>query len=149
MSECEIPQYNAPAKPIEELLRKARTIAIVGLSDKIERDSYQVAEYLQQQGYRIIPVNPRCSEILGEKCYSSLTEVPVPVDIVDVFRRPDVIAGLAEETLALPTRPQGFWMQIGIVNNAAAARMVEAGLTVVQSKCIKVLHRQLAMVNPE
>ena len=112
---------------------------MVGLSDKPERDSYRVAAYLQQQGYKIIPVNPLVTEVLGEKAFPSLREVKGPVDIVDIFRKPEVVPQLVEEAIAGGAKT--VWMQKGIVHNAAAERARAAGLKVVMSKCIMIEHR--------
>jgi len=119
-----------------ELLHRYRTVAVVGLSPKPERDSHRVARYLKEQGFRIIPVNPGQTEILGETCYPSLTAVPEPVEIVDVFRRSDTVPPIAEEAVAIGAKV--FWMQLGIHHEAAVKRLKEAGLEVVVDHCIKV-----------
>ena len=124
---------------ITELLEKARTIAVVGLSDKPHRDSYRVAAYLQDAGYRIIPVNPRCQSILGERCYPDLASIPDPIDIVDVFRRPEHIPAVVDAVLE---RGAGaLWLQLGCGNPESEKRAAEAGLDVVSDKCIKIEHR--------
>lgn len=132
--DCEIPKHNATSGEIRELLRSARTIAVVGLSDKPERDSYHVAAYLQQRGYRIIPVNPAISEVLGEKAYASLREVPEKIDVVDIFRRADAVPAIVEDAIAIGAR--AVWMQEGIVHNAAAEKARAGGLQVVMNKCM-------------
>lgn len=125
------------------LLGRARTIAVVGLSDKPERDSHEVARYLQGQGYRIVPVNPMLSEVLGERAYPSLSAIPadVPIDIVDIFRRSDQVPPVVEEALA--RSPQAIWMQLGVEHAEAAARAEARGIPVVQNLCIMVQHRRL------
>ncbi len=138
---CEMPLKSATPAEVEEILARARTVAIVGLSDKPDRDSYQVAAYLRQQGFRIIPVNPNVTEVLGEKAYAGLRELPEPVDIVDIFRKPEAVPGLVEEAIAMGAK--AVWMQKGIVHNAAAERARAAGLRVVMNKCIMVEHRNL------
>lgn len=135
MSEsCEMPRDNATPAEVRDLLMRARTIAVVGLSDKPDRDSYHVAAYLQQAGYRIIPVNPALTEVLGERAYPGLREVPEPIDVVDVFRRPDAVPAIVEDAIAVGAR--AVWLQDGIVHNEAAARARAAGLQVVQSRCM-------------
>ena len=126
---------------IGKLLAEAKTIAVLGLSSKPERDSHQVAKYLKEQGYRIIPVSPGQKEILGEKAYASLLEIEQPVDIVNVFRNPDQIVPHAREALEL--KPKAFWMQLNIENQEAAALLAEAGIDVVMNRCIKVEHGRL------
>lgn len=119
---------------IPELLRSARTIAVVGLSRKKFRASYGVAEYMQKAGYRIIPVNPFEGEVLGERCYASLDEVPGQIDIVDIFRRSEFVPEIVEA--AIRTGAGAIWMQEGVVNEQAAARAKAAGLYVVMDRCI-------------
>ena len=128
---------------IIELLQTAKTIAVVGLSDKPHRDSYRVAAYLKENGYRIIPVNPRLrgKEVLGETAYSSLTEIPLPIDIVNIFRRSEDVPPVVVE--AVPLKPQGIWMQLGITNEEAARVARAAGIKVVMDRCIMVEHRRL------
>jgi len=125
------------------VLSTARTIAVVGLSDKPDRDSNEVARYLQSQGYRIVPVNPMLTEVLGEKAYPSLSAVPpdVKVDIVDVFRRSDQVPPIVDEAIARGDKV--VWMQLGVENAAAAAKARAAGLTVFEDLCIMVQHRRL------
>lgn len=135
---CEIPLINEPDESITEILQNAKTIAIVGLSDKPERPSYQVAQYLQLQGYRIIPVNPNISEVLGEKAYPSLLEVPLSVDVVDIFRKPSAVPEIVEQ--ALQIKAAVIWMQEGIVNNSAAEKARSAGIKVVMNKCMMKEH---------
>jgi hypothetical protein len=124
---------------VERILRPPKTIAVVGLSDKPDRESHEIASYLQQQGYRIIPVNPRIKETLGEKAYPSLRDVPERVDIVQIFRRSEEVLPVVEEAIAIGTPV--VWMQLGIVNEEAAARAKAAGLTVVMDACLRSAHR--------
>src|SRR5262245_35128309 len=131
MSEgCELPTGNPTADEVRAILQTAKVIAVVGLSDKPDRDSHRVAAYLQQQGYRVIPVNPAVTEVLGEKAYAQLRAVPEKVDVVDVFRKPEAVPGIVEDAIAVGARV--VWLQDGIVHNAAAERARAAGLQVVQ-----------------
>jgi predicted CoA-binding protein len=127
---------------IGELLEAARSIAVVGLSSKRYRASYGVAEYLQKAGYRIIPVNPEETTVLGEKAYPDLQSVPVPVDIVDIFRRPEFVPEIVEAAIRIGAK--AVWMQEGVVHEAAARRAAEAGLLVVMDRCLLKEHRGLA-----
>jgi predicted CoA-binding protein len=138
---CEMPLANATSEEVKTLLRGVRTIAVVGLSNKPERDSYRVAAYLQRAGYRVIPVNPRVAEVLGEKAYARLQDVPEKIDLVDVFRRPEAVPEIVDGAIAVGAR--GVWMQEGIVHNAAAQKARAAGLQVVMNKCILKEHRRL------
>ncbi len=140
-SECEFPKENATSAEIAEILRRAKTIAVIGASLKPERPSHWVSIYLKEQGYKVIPVNPGHAEILGDKCYKSLNEVPEPVDIVDIFRTPDAVPGIVDEAIA--KKAKVVWMQQGIVHNAAAEKAKTAGLKVVQNKCIYQEHQRL------
>lgn len=129
-----------------ELLAASKTIAVVGLSDQPFRSSHGVAQYLQRAGYRIIPVNPNLDEVLGERCYPSLEAVPVPVDIVDIFRRSEYVPAIVESAVRIGAKC--VWMQQGVVHEAAAKRAREAGLMVVMDSCLAVEHsihrRQIA-----
>lgn len=127
---------------IKKILTQSRTIAMVGLSPKANRPSHDVARYLMAAGYTIIPVNPGQTEILGLKCYATLTEIPVPVDIVDIFRRPEEVGPVVEQAVAIGAKV--VWMQQGIVNEEAAAVARAAGLTVVMDRCLKMDHLHLA-----
>lgn len=120
---------------ILNLLRDAREIAVVGISAKPDRPSHEVAAFLQGRGYRIIPINPGLSEVLGERCYPSLTAYGKPVDIVDVFRNSEAVPPIVEEAIAAKARC--VWMQEGVAHAEAAARAREAGLLVVEDRCIK------------
>ncbi len=127
--------------PYADLLKAAKTIAVVGLSGRRFRPSYGVAEYMQSAGYRIIPVNPNEKEVLGEKAYASLEEIPVPVDIVDIFRRSEFVPEIVDAAIRIGAK--AIWMQEG-VEHAQAARAAEAaGLTVIQDLCILKEHRKL------
>jgi uncharacterized protein len=137
---CEFPLSNASDREIDAVLAAARTIAVVGLSDKPDRDSYRVAAYLQAYGYRIVPVNPAAEAILGEKSYPDLASIPgdIAVDVVDVFRKPEFVPAVVDAALARGAR--AVWMQLGIAHNAAAEKARAAGLAVVMDRCIKVEH---------
>ena len=139
-SACEMPVTNATTDEIREILATAHTIAVVGLSDNPERSSHHVAAYLQAQGYRIIPVNPKLPAVLGERAYPSLSAVPEPVDIVDIFRQPEAIPGIVAEAIA--RRVKVVWMQEGLALNAAADQARAAGLKVVMNKCLLKEHRK-------
>ena len=124
-----------------EILQKYHTIAVVGLSSDPMRASLSVARYMQDHGYRIIPVNPDESEVLGEKAYPDLTSVPEPVEIVDVFRRSEQIPPIVDEAIAIGAKV--VWMQSGIENVDAAEKARAAGLQVVQDRCIRSAHRKM------
>jgi len=126
---------------IPDLLRSSRTIAVVGLSSRRTRPSFGVAEYLQRAGYRIIPVNPRETQVLGETCYPDLDAVPQPVDIVDIFRRSECVPEVVEA--AIRVHAKAIWMQEGVVHEEAAAQARAAGLAVVMNRCILKDHRRL------
>ena len=128
-------------KQIAEILRVGRTIAVVGLSAKRYRPSYGVAEYMQRAGYRIIPVNPHETEVLGEKCYPDVESVPEPIDIVDIFRRSEYVPEIVEA--AIRKGAKVVWMQEGVIHEEAARRAQEAGLEVVMDRCILKDHRRL------
>jgi hypothetical protein len=127
---------------ISEILHTSRTIAVVGLSGKRYRPSYGVAEYLKRAGYRIIPVNPMETEVLGERSYPDLDSVPEPVDMVDIFRRSEFVPEIVEA--AIRKGAKVIWMQEGVFHEAAAARAEAAGLAVVMDRCILKDHRRLA-----
>ena len=128
-------------KQISEILRVCRTIAVVGLSAKRYRPSYGVAEYLQRAGYRIIPVNPHETQVLGEKCYPDVDSVPEPIDIVDIFRRSEFVPEVVGA--AIRKGAKVVWMQEGVIHEEAARRAQEAGLEVVMDRCILKDHRRL------
>jgi predicted CoA-binding protein len=127
---------NPSREEIKQILQQTHTIAVVGLSDKPDRISYMVSEAMQNKGYRIIPVNPNAEQILGEKCYASLDQIPEKIDIVNVFRRSEHIMPVAEE--AIRVKPKVLWLQQGIFNEEAAALAAEHGITVIMDRCIKV-----------
>jgi predicted CoA-binding protein len=126
---------------VRDLLASSRVVAVVGASDKPERPSNDIARFLLSKGYTVIPVNPLKSEILGQKCYPELSAVPVKIDIVDIFRNPADVPPVVEGAIAAGARC--VWMQSGIEHSEAARRASEAGLLVVQDRCIKVAHRTL------
>jgi predicted CoA-binding protein len=126
---------------LRRILRDSRTIAVVGLSASWFRPSYFAAKYMQDHGYKIVPVNPTYPEVLGQKCYPSLAEIPEPVDIVDCFRKPLEMVELARAAIAI--RAKVLWMQIGIVNPEAAKIAVDAGLDVVMDRCVKIEHARI------
>lgn len=128
-------------RAIAEILRSARVIAVVGLSSKRYRPSYGVAEYMQRAGYRIIPVNPQETEVLGEKCYADLDAIPEAIDIVDIFRRSEYVSEIVEA--AIRKRAKAIWMQEDVIHEDAARRARQAGLDVVMDRCILKEHRRL------
>lgn len=142
MTECQIPDGNPAEKRIGEILCGAKTIAVVGISHKEERDSHKVAKYLKECGYKVIPVNPKYKDVLGETCYPSLKEVPEHIDIVDIFRNIEAIPGIVDE--AIMVKAGCVWMQLGLAHNEAAAKARSAGLEVVMSKCTKIEHQKLS-----
>jgi predicted CoA-binding protein len=123
---------------IEKILRTAKTIATVGLTDDPQKPSHTVPAYLQSQGYRVIPVNPTIESALGEKAYPSLADVSEPIDVVQIFRRSDAVGPIVDEAIAVGAK--AVWMQLGIANDEAAARARAAGLDVVMNQCMKVQH---------
>jgi len=136
--------------PIAKIL-KLKIIAIVGLSKDPSKPSHDVANYLQSHGYRIVPVNPTVNEVLGETSYKSLLDLPEQlkheIDVVDIFRRPEDVPPIVDEAIQLHKsfgRPKAVWMQLGIVNEAAASKAKEAGLSVVMDRCMKIEHARLA-----
>jgi uncharacterized protein len=133
---------SASADPILEILKKYKTIAVVGLSSNPARPSYGVTEYMQRVGYKIIPVNPNEKEVLGEKCYARLEDMPEEIEIVDVFRRAEDVPQVVEGAIKVGAKV--VWMQLGIENAAAAERARSAGLIVVEDACIFVEHRRRA-----
>jgi uncharacterized protein len=124
---------------LKQILDSTKTIAIVGLSNKPDRPSYDVASYLQRVGYRIIPVNPTIAEVLGEKAYKSLLDIPDRVDVVQIFRRPQHVPAIIEEAIAIGA--QVVWMQPGAAHEEAAARAEAAGLRAVVGACMMTVHR--------
>jgi predicted CoA-binding protein len=126
---------------LRRILSQNRVIAVVGLSADWFRPSYFAAKYMQEHGYRVIPVNPKYAEILGEKCYASLKDIPVKVDIVDCFRKTADIPPIAEDAVAIGAKV--LWQQLGVKNEAAAARARAAGLEAVMDRCVKIEHGRL------
>jgi predicted CoA-binding protein len=127
------------ADPVTELLKGARAIAVVGLSDNALRPSHGVASYMQSQGYRIIPVNPRIDSSLDEKAYASLLDVPEKIDIVNIFRRPEFVEEIVDQAIEL--KVPAIWMQEGVIHEKAAAKARRAGIFVVMDRCILIEHR--------
>jgi uncharacterized protein len=123
---------------LRRILRRSRTIAVVGLSAQWHRPSYFAAKYMQEHGYRVIPVNPGYPEILGEKCYKSLRDIPEKVDIVDCFRRSAEIPAIADDAVAIGAKV--LWMQLGVENGDARRKAEAAGLEVVENRCVKIEH---------
>ena len=123
---------------LRRILRNSRTIAVVGLSANWYRPSYFAAKYMQEHGYRVIPVNPMYAEVLGEKCYKSVRDIPEAVDVVDCFRKSEEIPALAGDAVAVGAKV--LWMQLGVENAAARARAEAAGLEVVENRCVKIEH---------
>ena len=126
---------------LRRILRESKVIAVVGLSADWFRPSYFAAKYMQEHGYRVIPVNPKYPEILGEKCYRSLSEIQQPVDIVDVFRKTADVMPIAEEAIRI--RAKVLWQQLGVRNEEAAAKARAAGLETVMDRCVKIEHGRL------
>lgn len=126
---------------LRRILTCSHTIAIVGLSANWNRPSNFAAKYMQEHGYRIVPVNPACASVLGETCYPDLASIPIPIDIVDCFRRAPEIPAIAEAAIAI--RAKVLWMQLGIENAKAAKRASDAGLDVVMNRCVKIEHARL------
>ena len=127
---------------VQDILEKSKVIAVVGLSPKPHRDSHEVARYMQDNGYRIIPVYPRADSILGEKVYPDLKSIPEEVDVVDIFRKSQDVPPVVDEAIEIGAK--AVWMQLGIVHEGAAAKAREAGLGVVMDRCMLVEHRNLA-----
>ena len=137
MSDFDLARYQDPLT-IQRVLHSAKTIAIVGLSPNELRASYFVGYYLRRHGYHVIPVNPRETEILGQKCYPSLSDVPEPVDIVNVFRAPDALPAIARETVRIGAG--ALWCQFGVINEEGAKIAENGGVTVIMDRCLKVEH---------
>lgn len=137
--ECEFPSVNSNNEEIIEIFNNTKTIAIAGLSPDESKASNMVAKYLQRAGFKIVPVYPKGDEILGEKVYRTISEIPFEIDMVDIFRKPDAIAAIVDEVLKRDD-VKCVWTQLGLVNNEAAAKAKEAGLKVVQNKCTKIEH---------
>ncbi len=130
---------------MRELLRTSKTIAVVGMSDKPDRDSNEVGRFLMEKGYRVVPVNPAVSEVYGQRSYPSLKEIPsdVKVDIVDVFRKSEAVPGIVEEALSRSPPPKAVWLQLGVRDDPSGPKVEARGVGFVQDLCIMVRHRQL------
>jgi len=128
---------------LRSILEQSRTIAVVGAKGDENEDAYRIPRYLQRQGYRVAPVNPKLESMLGEPAADSLLDLEEPVDLVDLFRASDHIPAHVDEILAMEPRPKAVWMQLGIHHGPAAARLRAAGIRVVQDRCIMVEHRRL------
>lgn len=126
---------------LRRILGTSKTLAVVGLSANWYRPSYFAAKYMIDHGYTVIPVNPSYAEVLGQKCYPTLADVPVPVDIVDCFRKSEEIPAIAEDAIAIGAKI--LWMQLGVVNEAAKRKALGAGLEVVMDRCVKIEHARL------
>lgn len=126
---------------IKQIITSYHTVAVVGLSPDEGKPSYEVAAYLKRAGYRIIPVNPACQQVLGERCYASLAEIPDQVEIVDIFRRSEFVPEIVEQAIAKGAK--AIWMQEGVVNQEAAARAEAAGLAVIMDHCMLKEHHKL------
>ncbi|HRQ58309.1 MAG TPA: CoA-binding protein [Azoarcus taiwanensis] len=126
---------------LRSLLLETRTIAVVGLSANWHRPSFFAAKYMQERGYAIVPVNPAYDEILGQKCYPSLRDIPIPIDMVDVFRKPEDVLPLVDDAIAIGAK--SFWMQLGVINAEAAQRAEAAGMKVVMDRCVKIEYARL------
>ena len=126
---------------LRRILRESRVLAIVGLSADWFRPSYFAAKYMQEHGYRVIPVNPKYESILGQKCYRSLRDIPEKVDLVDIFRRSNDVMPIAEEAIAIGAKV--LWQQLGVKNEAAAQKARDAGLLAVMDRCVKIEHGRL------
>lgn len=140
--ECEFPTVNSNKEEIKAIFEDTKTIAVLGLSPDESKDSHKVAKYLQAAGFKIVPVYPKEDEILGEKVYRSLAEIPFAVDMVDIFRKPAALDPIADACIARGD-VKYFWAQKGIVNNEAAEKAEKAGMKVVQNYCTMVEHRHI------
>ncbi len=140
--ECEFPTVNSNKQEIKEIFDSVKTIAVLGLSPNATKDSHKVAKYLKEAGYKIVPVYPKEDDILGEKVYRSLAEIPFEVDMVNIFRKPAALDPIADACIERGD-VKVFWAQKGIVNNEAATKAENAGMKVVQNHCSMVEHRSL------
>ena len=140
--ECEIASVNSNIDEMREIFEEVKTIAIMGLSPDESKASNMVAKYLQKAGYKIVPIYPKGDEILGEKVYGSLADVPFDVDMVDIFRKPAAFDAIADAAIARGDI-KVFWGQLGLVNNQAAQKAKDAGMQVVQNKCTKLVHKDI------
>jgi uncharacterized protein len=142
--ECEFPTINSNNEEIKNIFKSVKTIAIVGLSPDESKDSHRVASYLQNVGYKIVPIYPKEEMILGEKVYTSLQDIPFEIDMVNIFRKPDALDMIADACIKRGD-VKVFWAQKGIVNNEAATKAKNAGMSVVQNHCSMVEHRSLGL----
>jgi predicted CoA-binding protein len=126
---------------IREILATPRTIAVVGCSPDPDRDSHRIAALLKAKGHRVIPVNPSCQQVLGERCFASVRDIPEPVEMVDVFRRPEFVDQIADEAIAVGAKI--LWLQLDVINEPAARKAQDAGLTVVMDRCPAIEYRRL------
>lgn len=140
--ECEFPSVNSNRDEIKEIFENTKTIAVIGCSPNPEKASNIVANYLKNAGFKMVPVYPKEDEILGEKVYRSLKEIPFKVDMVDIFRKPDVIGQVVDAAIERGD-VDTVWTQLGLVNNEAANKATAAGMKVVQNKCTKIEHREI------
>ena len=140
--ECEFPSVNSDKTQIKEILEETKTIAIIGCSPQEDKPSNKVAKYLLEHGYKVIPVYPKEDEILGQKVYRNLSEIPFDVDMVDIFRKPDVIAKVVDEAIT-KGGIKCIWTQLGLVNNEAGEKAQKYGMKVVQNHCTKLEHQDL------
>jgi len=140
--ECEIASINSNIDEMREIFKEVKTIAIMGLSPDESKASNMVAKYLQNAGYKIVPIYPKGDEILGEKVFTSLADVPFAVDMVDIFRKPAAFDAIADAAIARGD-VKVFWGQLGLVNNQAAQKAKDAGMKVVQNKCTKLIHKEI------
>jgi predicted CoA-binding protein len=138
---CELPDCNPPSEEIKGILRKCRTIAVVGISPKESRDSNRVAKYLMSQGYEIVPVNPGQREILEKPCFRTLSDIPFPIDMADLFLNPERVPIVVDQAIDMGV--QVIWMQEGVVHNKAAQKAREKGIEVVMNKCIMKEHMKI------
>ncbi|WP_257125779.1 CoA-binding protein, partial [Arcobacter porcinus] len=143
--ECEFPTVNSNKEEIKAIFEETKTIAIVGLSPNSEKASFKVAQYLQNNGFKIVPIYPKEDEILGEKVYRSLSEIPFSIDMIDIFRKPDAILKVVDEVIKIKDEKniKSVWFQLGLANNEAAQNALKAGLKVVQNKCTKIEHNAI------
>ena len=142
MTQCALAVEPATDDDVRTILNRSRTVAVVGVSHKEERDSNLVFRYLRDQGYRVIPVNPKYKEVLGEKCYPDLKSIPEHVDIVDIFRNVEAIPGIVDEAIEIAA--DVVWMQLNLIHEEAAEKASCAGLRVVMNRCMRKAHTAMA-----
>ncbi len=141
MAECTLPEKSVSDENVLNILKGAKTVAVVGISHKEERDSHRVARYLQEKGYKVIPVNPKYKEVLGVPCYADLRSVPEHIDVVDIFRNVEAIPAIVDE--AIEVKAGCVWMQLGLAHNEAGEKARCSGMEVVMNRCIKIEHSRL------